>query len=509
MPWQRSSRGPACAKARSSERTMRTAGSPTSAISSISQTSDRSTPSIVSAAPWRPRHSRSRAKASSSIARRAAWSVQSSTRTPCASAEPWLSGASRTTSCPALQRAGSVPSEVGRRRTVGCHAGFCTAAARYCPVVHVGLNLVFLVPGEQGGMEIYARELIDRLAQRDDVRLTAFAGRAAAELDWPAELRLIDVDARSRVQWVRGEQQLLPPAAARAGVEVVHSLASTAPLWGRFRRVTTVHDLNYKLIPEAHFGVRALGMRALVPAAARRSHRIITATRSAAGEIVEHLRVPEAKIDVVPHGLGLTRAVAPTPEAELRARLGLDSRPVVLAVSARRPHKNLARLLGAVARIPAARRPTLVMPGYPTTHEDELRERARSLGIDDDVRFLGWVSEADLEGLYGLAAASVFPSLREGFGLPLLEAMARSVPVATSDRGSLAEVAGDAAVLFDPEREEDIAAAVERLLQDGELAERLRAAGPARAATFTWERAAELTVASYRRACANAGGDGR
>src|SRR3954447_12517719 len=358
MPWQRSSCGPACAKARSSERTTRTAGSTTSAISSISQTSERSTPSIVSAAPWRPRHSRSRAKASSSIARRVAWSVQSSTRTPCASAEPWLSGASRTTSCPALQRAGSVPSEVGRRRTVGCHAGFCTAAARYCPVVHVGLNLVFLVPGEQGGMEIYARELIDRLAQRDDVRLTAFAGRAAAELDWPAEVRLIDVDARSRVQWVRGEQQLLPPAAAREGVEVVHSLASTAPLWGRFRRVTTVHDLNYKLMPEARVGVRALGMRALVPAAARGSHRIITATRSAATEIVEHLRVPESKIDVVPHGLGLTRAVAPTPEAELRARLGLDSRPVVLAVSARRPHKNLARLLGAVARIPAGRRPT-------------------------------------------------------------------------------------------------------------------------------------------------------
>ena len=366
--------------------------------------------------------------------------------------------------------------------------------------MHVGLNLVFLVPGEQGGMEIYARELIARLAERGDVRLTAFAGRAAAELEWPVEVQVIDVDARNRVEWVRGEQQLLPPRAVRAGVDVVHSLASTAPLWGRFRRVTTVHDLNYKLIPEAHFGIRAVGMRVLVPAAARRSHRILTATRSAADEIREHLHVPASKIDVVPHGFGLTRTVAPTPEDELRARLELDARPVLLAVSARRPHKNLARLIGALARIPAERRPLLVMPGYPTSHEEELIERARMLGVSGDVRFLHWVPDADLEGLYALAAASAFPSLREGFGLPLLEAMARGVPVATSDRGSLAEVAGDAALLFDPEREEAIAGAIERLLDDGELAERLRVAGRERAATFTWERAAELTVASYRRA---------
>src|SRR4051812_20134086 len=235
--------------------------------------------------------------------------------------------------------------------------------------MHVGLNLVFLTPGETGGMEVYARELIARLAERDGLRLTAFVNRNVDR--WPGvATEHVPVDARRRVEWVRGEQQHLPRLAARAGCEVVHSLASTAPLRGAFRRVTTIHDLNYKMVPEAHFGLNALGMRILVPAAARRSHRVITASASSREDIVRHLHVPEARVDVVPHGFGHAGHAAPTPEAELRDRLGLAGRPVVLSVSAHRPHKNLLRLIGALARLPE--RPVLVLPGYPTAHDDEL-----------------------------------------------------------------------------------------------------------------------------------------
>ena len=116
--------------------------------------------------------------------------------------------------------------------------------------------------------------------------------------------------------------------------------------------------------------------------------------------------------------------------------------------------------------------------------------------------FPAWLPAEDLEGLYALADAFVFPSLAEGFGLPVLEAMARGVPVACSDRSSLPEVAGDAALLFDPEDPRAIAAALARLLGDAALAERLRGAGRARAATFTWERCAELTAAAYERTLA-------
>jgi glycosyltransferase involved in cell wall biosynthesis len=143
-----------------------------------------------------------------------------------------------------------------------------------------------------------------------------------------------------------------------------------------------------------------------------------------------------------------------------------------------------------------------VVPGYPTPHERELRALAAELGIADRVRLPGWLPPEDLEGLYAAASCVVFPSLYEGFGLPVLEAMARGVPVACSNRSSLPEVAGDAALLFDPEDVDAIRAAVERLLGDAELRARLSEAGRGRADGFTWRRTAELTAASYERALA-------
>ncbi|MBI5105311.1 MAG: glycosyltransferase family 4 protein [Solirubrobacterales bacterium] len=361
--------------------------------------------------------------------------------------------------------------------------------------MHVGLNCVFLVPGETGGMEVYARELAHELPATG-VRVTVFANRLAAGLDWGVETVTVPVDPRRRIEWVRGEQQLLPGLAR--GVDLLHSLASTAPARGAYRRVVTIHDLNYLKVPEAHFGVRSLGMRVLVPLAARTAHRIVADSRSTRDDVVHDLRIAAGKVDVVPLGLGQVQRAAPSPEPQLRAKLGLDDRPVVLTLSAKRPHKNLAGLLRALALLDE--RPLLVLPGYPTPHEAELRELAAELGVADDVRWPGWLPGADVEGLFALASAFVFPSFYEGFGLPVLEAMTRGVPVACSDRASLPEVAGDAALVFDPDRPQAIADAVARLLRDAPLRERLAAAGRARAATFTWERTARETVAAYERA---------
>jgi glycosyltransferase involved in cell wall biosynthesis len=363
-------------------------------------------------------------------------------------------------------------------------------------VTHVGLNLVFLVPGETGGMEIAARELIPALRDAaPGLRFTAFVNREAADEDLGVESRVVPVRASNRLEWVRGEQLLLPRLAREC--DVLHSLASTAPARGAFVRVTTIHDVNYLVVPEAHFGVRALGMRVLVPLAARRSRRIIAVSEATKRDLVARLNVPSEKVDVVPWGLGQPARATPTPEGELRARLELGDRPVLLSLSAKRPHKNLAGLLDALALLPPERRPIAVLPGYPTPHEAELRDRAQRLGID--ARFPGWTSAEDVEGLFALSAAFVFPSFYEGFGLPLLEAMARGVPVATSDRASLPEVAGDAAVLFDPSDPAAIAAAIETLLADPEP---WIAAGRERVKQFTWARAAELTLASYERALA-------
>jgi glycosyltransferase involved in cell wall biosynthesis len=373
--------------------------------------------------------------------------------------------------------------------------------------MHIGLNLVYLVPGETGGMETYARELIEALvAAAPELRLTAFVNREAAGAGkgpWgelvPAVT--VPVHARNRVQWVRGEQELLPRLASRAGVDLVHSLGSTGPAWGRFRRVSTIHDLHYRTVPDAHFGVRGLGMRLLVPLSARRAHRVIADSHAVRDQLLALLRLPAEKVDVVPLGFGGKRRTEPLPEPELRRRLDIgNDDSIVLSVSAKRPHKNLMTLLDALALLDAERRPTLVLPGYPTEHEDELRRRAAALGVERNTRFLGWIDDAELEGLYACAACFVFPSLSEGFGLPVLEAMSRGVPVACSGDGAVGEVAGDAALRFDPRSPRAIAAAVQRLLSDQAEADRLRQAGRVRAARFTWEGTARGTVESYGRA---------
>jgi glycosyltransferase involved in cell wall biosynthesis len=375
---------------------------------------------------------------------------------------------------------------------------------------HIGLNLIFLVPGETGGMEIAARELIPALlaAAPEGMRFTAFVNREAADpggSPWADLVRTVTVPvhARNRVEWVIGEQTLLPRLAAREGVDLVHSLASTAPWWGRFRRVVTVHDLIYARYPEAHSGLRGKAMRILVPAAVRCADRVLVDSQSTRRDLMALTGVSPDRIDVVPLGLGAVRREPPLPEPDTRARFELAERKVLLSLSAKRPHKNLAALIDALARLPVGDRPLLVLPGYPTRHERELRERAVGAGVGGDVRLLGWVSGTELEGLWAIAEGFVFPSLYEGFGLPVLEAMARGVPVACSNASSLPEVAGEAALLFDPRDPSAIAEALRRLLGDANLRERLRAMGRERVREFTWERTARLTLESYMRTLAS------
>jgi glycosyltransferase involved in cell wall biosynthesis len=175
----------------------------------------------------------------------------------------------------------------------------------------------------------------------------------------------------------------------------------------------------------------------------------------------------------------------------------------VLTGSAHSPHKNVGVLIEAMAalgkRVPGV---VLVVPGNASEHSRSLERRAAELGLEDTVVFAGWLAPEDLEGLYGAAACFVLPSRREGFGLPLLEAMSRGVPVACAEASALPEVAGDAALYFDPDRADEVANAVARLVHDPALAEQLRAAGLRRAATFTWERVADETLTVYERALA-------
>jgi glycosyltransferase involved in cell wall biosynthesis len=368
--------------------------------------------------------------------------------------------------------------------------------------MHVGLNALHLVPGETGGSEIYARRLVPALVAAElGLRLTLFVAREGAALQWPdgVAVERLPVSARSRPRRVLAEQTLLPAAVRRARVELLHNLFTTAPAVASVPQVTTIHDVIYKRYPEAHVGLLTYGMRMLVPLAARRSRRVIAVSEATKADVVRFLGVPPERVDVAYEGPGMAAPARPTSAAELRERLELGPAPILLTVSAKRPHKNLGRLFEAFARVeePA----TLVVPGYATPFESELRDRAAK-AASDRIRFTGWLSDADLDSLYRSATAVVFPSLAEGFGLPVLEAMVRGTPVACSNTTSLPEIAGDAALLFDPLDEEAIASAIRQLLADADLRRRLSEAGREQAAKFTWGEAAQKTIDSYRRTLA-------
>ena len=373
-------------------------------------------------------------------------------------------------------------------------------------MTRIGLNLLFLVPGETGGMDAYARRLLPALAvARPDVQWLAFVPAEAAPVDLGAGVTPVrtTVNARSRARRVLAEQVLVPRLARRHGVDLLHSLASSAPAWAPVPQVVTIHDVNYATAPQAHTAPMRAGQRVVVPLAARAADRIIAVSAFARDALLAELHVDPARVDVVHNGGGLPPGPA-TPESELRARLALGDAPFVLSVSARRPHKNLERLVAALGRLRAQPAPLLVVPGYPTPFDAELMRVATERGVAERVRLLGWVGDPDLEGLYRAAALFAFPSVAEGFGLPVLEAMARGVPVACARASSLPEIAGDAARYFDPLDVDAIAAALDELLTDREAAARLAQAGSERARGFTWERAAQGTLRSYERTLADA-----
>jgi glycosyltransferase involved in cell wall biosynthesis len=241
-------------------------------------------------------------------------------------------------------------------------------------------------------------------------------------------------------------------------------------------------------------------MRVLVTAAARRSDRVIVDAASTGTDVRTLLRVPAERIDVCPLGYGTHAPANVMAATEVRRAVDAGDRPIVLCVSAKRRHKNLARLIAATALIPADRRPVVVIVGYPTPYELELQDQISELKLRADIRLLDWIDADLLNGLYAAARCLVFPSLYEGFGLPVLEAMSRGLPVICSDRGSLAEVAGSAALTVDPLSVPHIAAAMERLMADDAEVARLRALGLHQASKFTWAATATATLGSYARA---------
>jgi glycosyltransferase involved in cell wall biosynthesis len=364
--------------------------------------------------------------------------------------------------------------------------------------VIIGLNLLYMLPGVVGGTETYAAGLISGLARIDGSdEFVVFVNLESADWPLPEDPRfrrvVCPVRASSRMARYRYEQFRLPARALAAGVQLLHSLGYVAPLRLHCPSVVTVHDVHHLAYGPVGEWPRRLLLDHMVRRSVRGAAAVISDSRYMRDAVAQAYHVRADAIDVV--------SLAPNPGLNGSAdRPGPravplpDGSPYLLAFGGVAPNKNLGRLLQAfeVARDRYGVSQRLVIVG----------RLPSSLRPQDTpgVTATGYLAEAELAGMLRKADALVFPSLYEGFGLPVLEAMAAGVPVDSSNAAAVPEVAGDAALYFDPLDVEQMASQLARLAGDESLRRELSARGRVRAAAFSWERAARETLAIYRRA---------
>jgi glycosyltransferase involved in cell wall biosynthesis len=298
---------------------------------------------------------------------------------------------------------------------------------------------------------------------------------------------------------ILGPQLTLPLRMRRDGAQLIHGPANSLPLLPLgLPGVVTIHDLAIYDHPEWFPAGQWFATRVVVPQSARRARMVICPSEATKRATVRLFHIEPDRCRVIPHGvetefsLPLSTAV----RAEVTARYALPPR-YLLQVGTVQPRKNYVTTLRALKQIPIEQRIPLVVVGGFGWKYDAVVEAIRELDLRDWVRFVGYAGMADLPALYQLAQAVAFPSLDEGFGLPLLEAFAAGTPVVTSNAGAIPEVAGDAALVCPPEDDEGLALNLLRLLTDSRLRERQVAAGRARAGLFSWSASAAAHRAVY------------
>ncbi|MCB0070176.1 MAG: glycosyltransferase family 4 protein [Caldilineaceae bacterium] len=361
---------------------------------------------------------------------------------------------------------------------------------------------------QQAGIGRIIRGQIDTLVRRgldDDIRLfiagpVAAAARAAA----PLPLHATPLSERNMVRiWHR--LNLGRPRVERftgGPLDLFHATDFVMAPNAARRKLLTVHDLAFLFYPDAAMPSLHRYLNVVVPRSVAQADHIIADSENTARDLQERWAVPPDRITVVQGAVDHSRFAPVTDSArraDVRARYGIGDRPFILALATLEPRKNFARLIRAFAQARAdARLPhRLVIGGKKGWLFDSIFATVRELGLEEDVLFPGFVADEDLPVLYSDCAFFAYPSLYEGFGLPIIEAMACGAAVLTADNSCLPEAGGDAVFYVDAEDEASIAAGLVRLAEDDTLRAKLRRAGLDRARLFTWERSVDQLLAAY------------
>ncbi|MHB8382115.1 MAG: glycosyltransferase family 4 protein [Candidatus Binataceae bacterium] len=366
----------------------------------------------------------------------------------------------------------------------------------------IGINLVWLVPGYRG-LETYARGLLAGLDQTDQhnryVLFTNPQNHASfAHLSNRFVRRLCPLAIKSRVAWRIAEQVLVSRYSALEQLDLLHSPADLIPLKRNCATVVTIHDVNfYSLSDRLPAGASRL-FDLWARRAALRSDAIITVSRFSKEQISAHCGVPDHRISVIYNAAAIRSLPSPDRWPRLAQRLGLSS-DYIVTFSDGSPHKNLGALLQAFARLGPNDRPRLAVVGDRAKQSRQTRRLLGDLNLSGSVIFTGYLCDDELSLVLGNARMLALPSTYEGFGLPVVEAMAAGVPVACSRAAALPEIAGNAAVYFAPADIGAMARAITTLLADELLRSNLAAAGRARAGQFSWPRSARRTIEVYER----------
>ncbi len=362
--------------------------------------------------------------------------------------------------------------------------------------VRIGINALYLIPGEVGGTEIYLRRLLKALYEIDQLNeYVLYVNRETDAALVPSGnnfcLVRCAVAARIRPLRVIYEQTLLPALLKRHRIAVLFNPGYTGPVAAPCPAVSVFHDLQHKVHPEFFLPAHLPFWNLLLWASARKSKTIIAVSQETAADLAEYMPFAGPKISVVPHGVDTAFSAI----AEKR-RLHPDRiEPFLLTVSTLHPHKNLERLIEAFA-VFRAQRPQyrLVVAGLRGFATARIEERVRLLHLSNSVELTGWIPQADLYSLFERAHSFIGPSLFEGFGLTLPEALAAGIPTACSDIPVFNSLAGTAALRFNPLSVPAIADAMLKVTGDEVFRDFARAAGPAQVQSLRWTSTAARTL---------------